>query len=713
MKHTSHLNDIRFGDHWCIGDGVWNGPKCRRVQVALQQIAALVLSSKERLEKYSRWCCEPPACCRSLSGSSGPNCPGSVPESALGTLCQGRMFPEWILVKFPWRSWIFSWIVLWIFLALTLQTLPFLEKARGFFSQDKQGPRVFLFAEPLKSLEKREKTQEKARKIRKRKSKEIEKSKDCFVDFSCLFFQGRRPENPPKKSTAKTKHQNPPPISGKGRPCHRFADTPEPGARRAPKTPRWELLGHPCLEFGISQKGRRNGSDFFCFFFFQIFPFFSFFSLLSFRVLPFSSVCTVFFVFFPASFSEKMGRHLSRDPFCETPTFRGHSRNTSGSKGPKAPKDSCSRPGGSQRWCCSVEKPSSKSLGSVCSLCCRAGIDAALVKCIFARTLQSGPPATGMKKPEYPKSAGESVGRRPRWPDDQVTGRNQVSTTCCFSVLFWSFPPKTPPHLGVENSHKRVPWQQAHLRSQRRNKRTTMAKRKKMLSSPHSVQWLLRPVIRGAELGRVAGKSGLLAGLLGAVQGGRFLWKRHCSQQFPPSSPHFPALFPTQHRGAFGGFGLSQSCRWRSRLQHIHPPSKIKRRKRFKTLPLERLSSPCGNFHPRKQKTSNISRTKNVALKLPKISLTKENVGQFKGYILQSWVICVFVCVLGVVGHRGFTIFLTLPCSRTAKIRIWTLRIWCFSGPGFCSARHVLCGDASRLFLADFLSILKEKNHLK
>ena len=30
-----------------------------------------------------------------------------------------------------------------------------------------------------------------------------------------------------------------------------------------------------------------------------------------------------------------------------------------------------------------------------------------------------------------------------------------------YNILFlgsiWSFPPKTPPHLGVENSHKRVP----------------------------------------------------------------------------------------------------------------------------------------------------------------------------------------------------------------------------------------------------------------
>ena len=109
-----------------------------------------------------------------------------------------------------------------------------------------------------------------------------------------------------------------------------------------------------------------------------------------------------------------------------------------------------------------------------------------------------------------------SLTRRPRWPDDQVIGRNQVSgkkkahkhklfcpvglgtnpgfslfyqrvrpwdkpslslgqsrgwraaqkvhvkkvyvpfSLASFSTLFWSFPPKTPPHLGIENSHKRV-----------------------------------------------------------------------------------------------------------------------------------------------------------------------------------------------------------------------------------------------------------------
>ena len=36
------------------------------------------------------------------------------------------------------------------------------------------------------------------------------------------------------------------------------------------------------------------------------------------------------------------------------------------------------------------------------------------------------------------------------------------------------------------------------------------------------------------------------------------------------------------------------------------------------------------------------------------------------------------------------------------KLRISTLRIWGFRGPGFRSARHVFCGDASCLFLAHF-----------
>ena len=42
------------------------------------------------------------------------------------------------------------------------------------------------------------------------------------------------------------------------------------------------------------------------------------------------------------------------------------------------------------------------------------------------------------------------------------------------------------------------------------------------------------------------------------------------------------------------------------------------------------------------------------------------------------------------------------PVPSTAKLRIWTLRIWGFRGPGFHSARQVFCGDASRLFLDHF-----------
>ena len=40
--------------------------------------------------------------------------------------------------------------------------------------------------------------------------------------------------------------------------------------------------------------------------------------------------------------------------------------------------------------------------------------------------------------------------------------------------------------------------------------------------------------------------------------------------------------------------------------------------------------------------------------------------------------------------------------SSTARLRIWTLRIWGFRGPGFRSARQVLCGDASHLCLDHF-----------
>ena len=51
---------------------------------------------------------------------------------------------------------------------------------------------------------------------------------------------------------------------------------------------------------------------------------------------------------------------------------------------------------------------------------------------------------------------------------------------------------------------------------------------------------------------------------------------------------------------------------------------------------------------------------------------------------------------------KGFPTELPPQWSSTAKLRIWTLRIWGFRGPGFRSARQVLCGDASRLFLDHF-----------
>ena len=51
-----------------------------------------------------------------------------------------------------------------------------------------------------------------------------------------------------------------------------------------------------------------------------------------------------------------------------------------------------------------------------------------------------------------------TVCQKHRFSATKMTGRpGQVSTTFCFSALFWSFPPKTPPHLGIGNSHKRVP----------------------------------------------------------------------------------------------------------------------------------------------------------------------------------------------------------------------------------------------------------------
>ena len=43
-----------------------------------------------------------------------------------------------------------------------------------------------------------------------------------------------------------------------------------------------------------------------------------------------------------------------------------------------------------------------------------------------------------------------------------------------------------------------------------------------------------------------------------------------------------------------------------------------------------------------------------------------------------------------------------LQHSSAARIRISTLRIWGFRGPGFRSVRQLFCGDATRLFLDHF-----------
>ena len=53
-----------------------------------------------------------------------------------------------------------------------------------------------------------------------------------------------------------------------------------------------------------------------------------------------------------------------------------------------------------------------------------------------------------------------------------------MSTTLCFSALCWSFPPKTL-RTWVSRAHTRGSHDKKPIRSQRRDKRTTMAKRKK------------------------------------------------------------------------------------------------------------------------------------------------------------------------------------------------------------------------------------------
>ena len=46
-------------------------------------------------------------------------------------------------------------------------------------------------------------------------------------------------------------------------------------------------------------------------------------------------------------------------------------------------------------------------------------------------------------------------------------------------------------------------------------------------------------------------------------------------------------------------------------------------------------------------------------LNCPKYPLLRDILGNLRATFLQSWVILAFFCVLGVVGHRGFTIVLT------------------------------------------------------
>ena len=88
------------------------------------------------------------------------------------------------------------------------------------------------------------------------------------------------------------------------------------------------------------------------------------------------------------------------------------------------------------------------------------------------------------------------------------------------------------------------------------------------------------------------------------------------------------------------------------------------------------------------RKPSNISQAKNVALKLPKIALTKGYFGQFKGYIFTvlGHFLLLF-CVLGFVGHRGFAIVLFAfvdfaeRCWCVVRLRLMAMALW--SGPSW------------------------------
>ena len=71
---------------------------------------------------------------------------------------------------------------------------------------------------------------------------------------------------------------------------------------------------------------------------------------------------------------------------------------------------------------------------------------------------------------------------------------------------FGHFLPRLLRRTWVQRVHTRGCHDNKPIRSQRRIKRTTMPNRKKMLSSPRSVQWLLRPAFfRSRDLGGLGG----------------------------------------------------------------------------------------------------------------------------------------------------------------------------------------------------------------
>ena len=82
------------------------------------------------------------------------------------------------------------------------------------------------------------------------------------------------------------------------------------------------------------------------------------------------------------------------------------------------------------------------------------------------------------------------------------------------------------------------------------------------------------------------------------------------------------------------------------------------------------IYSPCDPQPPRRKKSKNdpgLQKCRPFALKLPKLSLSKEYFGQFKAYILCSGNVRGFFASEGGSCHRGFTIVLTL---------FWHSRAW-------------------------------------